>query len=171
MECLCERPLKRAVYFPALKHFSLYKVSEYYCKALKLSTAAVTFTTLCKNGEINRVFIQCFHTVLWLAGLEVILFEGVPSSQKHENISDNHITLDSTALSWAPNLQNPSSEYWEWGLISSRGASYLSALVMGGLLNISKGGIKERFIISRVGNEADVSHSEPSVDSSFSRQS
>ncbi len=24
-ECLCERPLKHAVYFPALMHFSLYK--------------------------------------------------------------------------------------------------------------------------------------------------
>jgi len=42
---------------------------------------------------------------------------------------------------------------------------------MGSLLNKSEGGKKERFIISRVGNEVDVSHCEPSVDSSFSRQS
>lgn len=97
-ECLCECPLKRAVYFPAFKHFSLYKVSEYYCKVLKLSSAVVTFTTVCKNEEINRVFIQSFHTVLWQVGLEVVLFEGVPSSQKHKNISYNHITLNSTAL-------------------------------------------------------------------------
>lgn len=146
-------------------------MSEYYCKALKLSTAVVTFTTLCKNGEINRVFIQCFHTVLWLVGLEVILFEGIPSSQKHENISDNHITLDSTALSWAPNLQNPFSEYWEWGLISSRGGFLSFCTCYGWLIEHIKGGKKERFIISWAGNEADVSHSEPSVDSSFSRQS
>lgn len=42
---------------------------------------------------------------------------------------------------------------------------------MGSLLNISERGEKERFIISWAGNEADVSHCEPSVDSSFSRQS
>jgi len=49
------------------------------------------------------------------------LWRCVPSSQKHENISDNHITLDSTALPWTHNLQNPSSEYSQRGLISSRG--------------------------------------------------
>lgn len=59
-------------------------MSEYYCKVLELSSAAVTFTALCKNEEINRVFIQSFHGILWQVGLEVVLFEGVPSSPKCE---------------------------------------------------------------------------------------